>query len=275
MRYWKPGTNIVKYIYIKYKRDIKNGDYLVISDKAVSIAKGSIYDENIIKTNVSYKIAAFLISRVFWGKICTSPFSTDIINILRNTPLELLAKHKKLSLYIGGIKHLIKPVSEAGIDTTNLPYTYVSIPMKSIQHIANEIKQKLDIKLKVTINILIIDSDKSYRPRFLNNIAFSTRPSYIKGIIDLGGIAYFMGKKYRKYFVEYPTPVAYSGRWPGLNKLLTISQIAERAMGHGIGRNILEMMRKLKIKNFEELGWRHMLSTKHYPVILIKEIVNF
>jgi len=175
-----------------------------------------------------------------------------------------------LSLRLGGIKHFLKPLSEAGIDTTNLPYTYVSIPLKNVDKIISELKSRIETLTSMRIHILVVDSDKCFQPRRYRNIAFATRSVKIKGIIDLGAIAYFMGKKFKKYFIAYPTPVAYTGPWLGLKTLLRIAKIVDEIRGSGVGANIVEALRLLDVKSFDSMKWKDLMGLKHYPVAIVR-----
>ena len=267
--YWTPNIPVSEIIFKEYRRVMQPGDIIIISDKALSIAYGYMYDESVLKAGYTYKMAAFLISRILWGRILHHPFSTQLREILLRTPLDLIARHKKLALYIGGIKHLVKPVSEAGIDATNLPYTYVSLPNPNSDKIAMEIRSEIESRVKYPISILVVDTDKTYKVKGLN-IALSTRPSSIKNIIDLGGYAYLLGKYFKKYFIEYPTPVAYTGRPLPLNILLWLSKAVEDKRGYGAGRNIFEMYKTLGVSSYNEITWGRLGYVKHYPVILAR-----
>jgi len=270
MHIWKPGTNILRLIIRVYGVLLKPNDFIVISDKALAAAYGYLYDESKLRANIIDKALTYLVARFFWGRVFNGPFSSAIICTLRYTPLEVLASHKKLALIVGGLKHFFKPVSEAGIDTSNLPKSYVSLPVKEIGKIVHEIREELTRRLHFNINILILDTDKTFQLKNIDNIAFSTRPSSVRGIIDLGGVAYFLGKKFRGCFREYPTPVAYSGIWIGLKKILHLSKIVEKYRGYGAGRDLIEMMWRLKVKSCDEITWSKISRFKHYPVLVVR-----
>jgi len=274
MRYWYPGANVVKEIWRTYKGNLRPGDIIALSDKALSIAYGSVYDEKLIHPDPITKFMTYIASRIFWAKVMHYMFLEDTLSILTSTPLNVLASHKKLSIKIGGLKHFLKPLSEAGIDTTNLPYAYVSLPMQNIDKIVNELKEQLELLSSMPINILVIDSDKCFQPKRYRNIAFATRPTRIKGIVDLGVIAYFIGREFKKYFIEYPTPVAYTGPWLGLRTLLKISKIVDEKRGHGLGRNIIEVLRRLGRRSYDEVTWRDLGRVKHYPAIVVRIMVK-
>lgn len=270
-RYWYPGTDVVNEIVNKYGMYIDNGDILVLSEKALAIALGNIYDENVIDADIFTKTATFFTMRILWGNILKFVFKNpDIVKIIKSSPLNVIAVHKKLGLRYGGFKHFLKPISEAGIDTTNLPYKYVSLPLKNSFGMLNNIRMEVFRRLGKVVNILVIDSDKTFKPKKLRYIAFSTRISSVKGVIDLGAYAYFVGKVFKKYFTPYPTPVAYVGIDLSLPLILRIAKVCSKYMGSGLGRNFLEMVRNLNVEDFNKIKWIDMVKTYHYPAVLAK-----
>ena len=266
--YWFPGTDYVASIIHKYHEHMRNGDFLVISEKAIATARGYIYDERLVDVDTLLEVLTKL-TNWFWSRICHRFFSRDTIKLLTNTPIDYIARHKKLALRYGGIVHFFKPLSEAGIDATNLPYTYVSLPLSRARREAEYVMRYIYRKIGKILNVMIIDTDKTFRPKKLRGIAFSTRPASVKGEIDLGALAYFLGKYVKKKFVETPTLVAYSGVWIGLPLLLKIAKIADRAMGSGLGANIFEMASRLG-RSIVRVGWKDMLKLKHYPAVLAR-----
>ncbi len=267
--YWYPGTDFVNDIIKRFEAHIDNGDVLAVSEKAISIALGNVYDEKMVKAD-RFSIAMTRLCNFIWLKAFRNMFqSQQTINLLTNTPLEVAAAHKKLALRFGGVKHFFKPLSEAGIDTSNLPYTYVSLPLKNANRIAEEISTKIYRKLGKSIVVLVVDTDKCYKPKGLGGIAFSTRYSKIRGVFDFGAISYFIGRKFADLFKEYPTPVACSHNI-GLPLVLLISRVVERYRGFGLGRNAFEMLENLGKKSFCDVKWADMNTSKHYPAILVK-----
>lgn len=270
-RYWFPGTNVVDEIIRKYGRYIEDNDILVISEKALSTALGNIYDEKVLKADVMTEIATFFVMRILWGYLLKFVFRNyETIKLIKGIPLNVLSPHKKLALKYGGIKHFLKPISEAGIDTTNLPYRYVSLPLTNPLQILNNMRLEIFHKLGKNVNILVIDTDKTFKLRLLRGVVFSTRTSSIKGIIDLGAYIYVLGMVFRRHFISYPTPVAYAGFNLGLPVILRITKLCSKYMGSGLGRNILEMVKNIGVDSFDNIKWIDMMKIRHYPVILVK-----
>jgi F420-0:gamma-glutamyl ligase-like protein len=134
-KYWYPGTDVVSEIVKRYGKVIENRDFIVESEKALSIAIGNIYDESMIRADPLTKIAI-----VF--KSC------DTIHILKNIPLDLLAAHKKLGLRYGGLKHFLKPLSEGGRDTYLYGRFVVSLPLKTLLYMLKSLEGRLAIELE-------------------------------------------------------------------------------------------------------------------------------
>lgn len=270
--YWFPGTNIIDEITRVYGRCIRDGDILAISEKALCVSIGNIYDEDMIKrVDPITKIASKIVNKFIWGKLLKFTFpSKEVMSVIEDTPLNLVAIHKKLGLRYGGPIHFLKPYSECGIDATNLPYKYVSLPLKDAEKEARRIRVEIFKKLHRKVNVLIVDTDRTFKPKNLDCIAISTRPSSIHGIIDLGGLGYIIGKIFNHKFIDYPTPVAYSGIPMKLIEILRITKFADKIMGYGFGRNILDMLSKLGKENFDEVKWIDMNKIKHHPAVIVR-----
>ncbi|MCS7369266.1 MAG: coenzyme F420-0:L-glutamate ligase [archaeon GBS-70-058] len=273
-KYWIPGTNIVNEILKGYGKLLKNGDLIAISEKAICTAKGNIYDESrIISIDPITKISSYIVNKLLWGKILSSKLPSEAVEMIRRIPIKYMAPHKKLALKYGGLIQFLKPYSEAGIDATNLPYTYVSLPLKEADREARYIKYKIERKLKIEVNILIVDTDRTFKIKGIDNIAITTRPSTVNGLIDMGGLGFIIGKIFKnKLFEEYPTPIAYKGTYMNLTDILEVTKFADKMMGHGFGRNVMEMLNKIGKRSFEEVKWSDMYRIKHYPAIVIRRV---
>lgn len=270
-KYWYPGVDVAREIVVKYKGYLFEKSIVAVSEKAISVALGNIYDENLIKPDPISRYFTKIIDLHLWGRVLHGLFrhSREFIEIIRETPLDYLTSHKKLSIKHGSLIHFMKPYSEAGIDTTNLPYHYVSLPLKKADKIARDLREDIARSINKDVYVLILDSDRTFKPRYVSNLAFSTRPSCVDGIIDLGGLGYILGRLFPRSFVEYPTPIAYSGEWFGLPQILKISRIADMSMGYGLGRTAIEMLKNLGKRSFNEIKWTDMNKIRHYPVLVV------
>ena len=269
--YWYPGTDAISKLIRAYGKVADNGDFLIISEKALAIAYGYVYDESLVKADEITYALTFILNKYVWGYLLSRYIGIKTRQLLLSTPINVMARHKKLALRYGGFKHFIKPVSEAGIDAKNLPYQYVALPLNDANKIVQKIYQEFLLRGK-KINVLIIDTDRAFKPKRLSGIVFSTRKSFIKGIIDLGGFGYMIGRAFPRLFKVYPTPVAYYGDRISLITILKISKIARKIIGEGFGLNVYDMLSKLNKKSFEEVTWTDMSKIMHYPAVLIKVI---
>jgi F420-0:gamma-glutamyl ligase-like protein len=272
-KYWIPGTNVVDEIVKAYGKLLRDGDLIAISEKAICTAKGNIYDESrITSVDPITKISSYIVNKVLWGKVLSSKLPSEAVEMIRWVPIRYVASHKKLALKYGGLIQFLKPYSEAGIDATNLPYTYVSLPLREADREARYIKYKVERKLKIKVNILIVDTDRTFKIKGVDNIAITTRPSTIKGLIDMGGLGFIIGKIFKnKFFEEYPTPIAYKGEYMNLTDILRATKFADKLMGHGFGRDVMEMLRRMGKGSFEEIKWIDMYRIKHYPAVVIRK----
>ncbi len=273
MRFWRPGTSIIELVISRYKDLIREGDMLVFSEKALSVAEGLVYDEELVKPDCLSRLAADLVCKKLWPRLLRRLLKDPLsLRVLIETPLEDLARHKKIVLRICGPLYALKPFSECGIDATNLPYKYVSLPLRRADEKARWLRREFERELGFPVSVLISDSDGCFKPRGVKGIALASRPSSVSGIVNLGSIAYVIGKALKKYFLEYPTPVAYDGSWIGLEGLLKISRIVEKARGSGLGIDVVEMMRRLGADSYRDVRWRDLERIPHFPVILVRLI---
>ena len=91
-----------------------------------------------------------------------------------------------LQLY--GLKHALKPASEAGIDLSNAPGSCVSLLPENPEKVAKEIKKEIG----KDIIVLIIDTDATYMK---NGKYFTGLPIAIDGIeSDKGFFGYLKGQ---------------------------------------------------------------------------------
>ena len=181
-RYWLPGENYLKYLVAVADKVAKDGDIIVISEKALSIAHGNLIDESKIKPSIYSIIITFFLMRIIWayilGPLCR--FKLKTINFLRRYPLKEGAAHKQICLRLAGVFQALKHYSEGGIDLTNVPYSYACLPLQNPQEIAEKIVHEIYEKTGKKVGVLIVDSDKTYS---LGRVHITSRPIAIKGCL--------------------------------------------------------------------------------------------
>ena len=65
--YWKPNDNYIDKIVGALGDKIQNGDFVVVSEKAISTALGNMVDESTVKPSWSARVMAGFWMRIVWG----------------------------------------------------------------------------------------------------------------------------------------------------------------------------------------------------------------
>ncbi|MEM3955224.1 MAG: coenzyme F420-0:L-glutamate ligase [Candidatus Bathyarchaeia archaeon] len=265
--YWMPGENYLEKILKAIEGRVSNGDIIVISEKAICVAKKLLINEENIKPSLLARFLARFWMRFIWGYFLGPLCHLKKRNImrLRNYPLREGAAHKEVALRYAGFLHALMWGSEGGIDGSNLPYAYVSLPLKSAQQVAEEIHEYLKSKLGINLVVMIVDTDKTYSFR---NFHFTHRLWPLKGIYTLlGFIAYVVGRSLK--LKRRPTPLAVAGAIIGVDLALNIADIAEKARGHGSGSTVWDMAERFCV-SLTGVTWDMLKRLEHKPIVIIK-----
>ena len=168
---------------------MKDGDYLVIAETPVSVSQNRLVDESEYTPSLTAKFLTTFWSKYLWG-YALGPLlgiKKRTIKNLRKLPEETKA-HKEVVLQLYGLKHALKPASEAGIDLSNAPGSCVSLLPENPEKVAKEIKKEIG----KDISVLIIDTDATYMK---NGKYFTGLPIAIDGIeADKGFFGYLKGQ---------------------------------------------------------------------------------
>ena len=160
--YIKPNESI-DFMIEDISKLAEDGDYLVIAETPISVSQGRLVDEADYTPSFKATFLATYWSKYLWGF---------------------------LQLY--GWKHALKPASEAGIDLSNAPGTYVSLLPENPEKVAKEITEDIKNKTNNTVTTLIIDTDATYKR---GNKYFTGLPIAIPGIeADKGVFGYTLGQ---------------------------------------------------------------------------------
>ncbi len=270
--YWKPKTDFVSEIVAALKGKIAEGDFVVVSEKAISIAKNDILDESALTPGLTAKILATLWMRFVWGRflgiICH--FGQRLIIRIREYPTEAGSQHKQFSLQNAGFGQALMFGSEGGIDGSNLPFSLVSLPLKNPAREAEVIRNSIYSSLRKAVTVLIVDSDKTYS---FKNFHFTPRPNSMKGINHRGGlIAYLIGRSIK--LKRCPTPIAVFGSNLSVQDALTISNVADRARGPGSGATVWDMAARFKVPT-NKVTWEMLAQVKHKPIVIVRTALSF
>jgi F420-0:gamma-glutamyl ligase-like protein len=266
-KYWRPGEDYLEEIIKSVEGKIAEGDFVVLSEKAISIASNNIVDESGIKPSLGAKLIAKYWMRIVWGYFLSSlcHFREKLWRQLREYPLDVGSCHKQVAIQQAGLPQALMFGSEGGIDGSNLAYSYVSLPLENADDIAQRILKKIWIRLRERVFVIIADTDKTYSFR---NFHFTPRSRSIKGIHSFGGFAmYVVGRTLK--LKRRATPIAVAGCQISAEKALEIANIADHARGFGAGRTVWDMAEKFKVK-LNEVSWEMLETVKHKPIIIVR-----
>ncbi len=215
--YIKPNEDLNS-IITPARELMEDGDYLVIAETPISVSQGRLIDEAEYSPSLTAKFLTTVWSKYLWGYIFGPllKIKKRTIKNLRRLPEETKA-HKEVVLQLYGLKHALKPASEAGIDLSNAPGTCVSLLPKDPEKVACEIKTEIGKE----VCVMIIDTDATYMK---NGKYFTGLPIAIDGIeADKGFFGYVKGQLSENMG---STPLGCSEEI-GVEKALKIANIAE------------------------------------------------
>jgi len=266
-KYWRPNTNFLKEIVESIKGKIDNGDFLVVSEKAISTAINNITDESTVKPSQSSRLIAKFWMRIVWGyflgRLCH--FRQKLLQRLREYPLEMGSRHKQVALERAGLLQALMFGSEGGIDGSNLPYSYVSLPLNNADEVVQKIRDHVWLRLRKKVCIIISDTDKTYS---LRKFYFTPRPKPIEGIHSCGGfLSYIAGRIFG--LRSRATPIAVAGCKVQAEEALEIAEVANRVRGSGAGRTVWDMAERFNVE-LDAVSWEMLETVKHKPIVIVK-----
>lgn len=266
-RYWRPGEDYLKQIVNSIRNKIEDGDFVTISEKAISTALGNFLDESVVQQGWLARFLAKYWMRFVWvhilGPLCHLRKKT--IRHLRAYPIEEGSAHKQVALEHAGLLQALMQGSEGAIDGSNLPYSYVSLPLINAQQIAQKIQERIKSELGKKVIVVIVDTDKTYS---LKGFHFTPRPKPVKGIHSFGGfLAYVLGRFFK--LKQRATPVAVAGSKIRVEGSLEIAKTANRSRGFGAGRTVWDMAKTFGVP-LTGVTWEMLDKVKHQPIVIVK-----
>jgi len=265
--YWKPGENYLQRIIDSIRYKIEDGDIVTISEKAISVALGNLVDEGDVKAGAFAKFLAGYWMRYVWGYILgpLCHLRKRTIHHFRTYPAREGSNHKQVALQHAGFLQALMHGSEGGIDGSNVPYSYVSLPLRNPHQIAREIRNHIKFKLRRNVTIMIVDTDKTYS---IKGFHFTPRPKPINGIHSFGGfISYVFGRLVR--MTQRATPIAVAGAKMEVIEALDIADIADRSQGSGAGRTVWDMAEKFSAP-LTGVSWEMLGKVEHKPIVIVR-----
>jgi len=171
-----------------------------------------------------------------------------------------------VALTYAGLGQALMFGSEGAIDGSNLPYSYVSLPLEDASAVAEQIRQHIQTKLRKHVCVIIIDTDKTYK---LRNFYFTPRPKPMHGIHSFGGILTYVSAKAFK-LKKSSTPLAVLGCNLTTGEALKIANISDRARGAGSGATVWDMAARFEVE-VDEVSWMMLGAVKHKPIVLVRK----
>ncbi len=264
--YWMPGRDYPEIIVEALDGQIEDGDVVTISEKALSTAKGRIVNESNVQPGKMARLLARFWTRIIWGcflgRICG--LKKENTSRLRAYPLKEGSAHKQVALWYAGFLEALLWGSEGGIDASNLPYSFVSLPLNDPSATAEEIRLFLKKRLGKKVAVMIVDTDKTYS---LGGCHFTHRPGPLKGIHTFGFLAYIFGRSLR--LKRRSTPLAVAGLKMDIETALDLAEAAHRRRGSGAGRTVWDMAENFGV-NVTEVTWGMLRSFRHAPIVVFR-----
>jgi F420-0:gamma-glutamyl ligase-like protein len=265
-RYWKPGDDYQKIVLDAISEELQDGDVVAVSEKALAVAQGRIVDESKARPGIVARNLAGFWMRLVWGLFLGRLCHMKPANIkrLRIYPLREGAKHKQVCLQHVGFLQALRPFSEGGIDTTNLPYSLASLPLESPKRVAEEIRKMITDRLGKNVVLTIVDSDKTYS---CGGIHLASRPINVPGIVNLGLFAYVIGRAFR--WRARSTPIVWVGSRLTAEYALRLAGQANKARGYGAGRTAWDMAVRFGV-GLTEVDWEMLEQVEHRPLVILR-----
>jgi F420-0:gamma-glutamyl ligase-like protein len=266
--YWKPHSNYTDKILFAIENKVEEGDFVVVSEKAISTALCCMVDESTVKSSWTANVIARFWMRLIWGYplgiLCG--FGMRLLKRLREYPLKSGSRHKQVTLQYAGFWQSLMFGSEGGIDGSNLPYSYVSLPLENADELAQNIQLQIRQRLQKNVSVIIADTDKTYK---FHNFYFTPRPNPLKGIKSLGAsTSYLIGRVLK--LKKSSTPLTAAGCNLGAGEALTITNIADKARGPGSGATVWDMAARFKV-DINEVTWEMLAAVKHKPIVIVRK----
>jgi F420-0:gamma-glutamyl ligase-like protein len=270
-RFWRPGADYLSAIVHAIEKSVRDGDFVVVSEKALSTALGNMLDEDKFVPSSTARVLAKYWMRWGWGYgvgvICG--FGQRLLRRLREYPVESGSRHKQVALQQSGLMQAFMFGSEAGIDGSNLPYSLVSLPLPDSDPVAEQIRRYIRQCLGKKVAVVIVDTDKTYT---FHNFHFTPRPNPLRGINSRGNIvAYVLGRLFR--LRRRSTPLAVAGCEMSAETALTIANVADRARGPGSGATVWDMAARFKVAA-TGVSWEMLEKITHKPIVIVRKVVE-
>jgi F420-0:gamma-glutamyl ligase-like protein len=265
--YWRPGTDYGQEIVEAVRAHVRDGDVLAVSEKAVSTAQGNLVDEAGVRPGRVARLLAGAWTRRVWGGPLgrLTKLKDRTMENLRSYPAVEGAAHKQTTIWYAGLAQSLRHYSEGGIDASNLPYSYVCLPLREPAEAAEEIVRRVKEDTGVDVTVMIVDGDTTYTWRSLH---LAPRRVATPGLVHLGGFLSFVVGRTRGLRARQ-TPVAVAGGRLNPDRALWLASLYHRRSGRGAGRTVWGMAESMGT-GLTGVTWDMMDMVHHHPVALIR-----
>ena len=261
--YIKPNDSLDSIIEPARKL-MRDDDYLVIAETPISVSQNRLVDESKYTPSLLAKFLTVVWSKYMWGYVLGPllKIKKRTIRNLRKLPKETEA-HKEVILQLYGLKHALKPASEAGIDLSNAPGTFVSLLPENPEKVACEIKSQIGKE----VCVMIIDTDATYMK---NGKYFTGLPIAIDGIdADNGFFGYLKGQLSENMG---STPLGCSEEID-VERALEIANIAEDYQKSlSTEMKTIHSVKEVLGSEIDEVTIEDLDSITHTPAVIIRRI---
>ena len=245
------------------RRLMEDGDYLVIAETPISVSQNRLVDESLYTPSLTAKFLTVVWSKYLWGYVFGPllKIKERTIKNLRKLPKETEA-HKEVVLQLYGLKHALKPASEAGIDLSNAPGTFVSLLPENPEGVSKEIKAEIG----KDVCVMIIDTDATYMK---NGKYFTGLPIAIEGIdADNGFFGYVRGQLCENMG---STPLGCSEKMD-VETALKIANIAEDYQKSlSTEMKTIHSVKEVLGSEIDEVTIEDLDSITHTPAVIIRK----
>ena len=266
-RYWRPGDDYIVQLVEAIENVVEDGDYVTVSEKAISTAIRNIVDEKTFKPSLLARLITRYWMRIVWPHIlaplCNLKWTT--IRFLKSYPSEEGGHHKQVALQCCGFLAALSYGSEGAIDGSNLPGSYVALPLEDAPEVAGQIRERILSELGKDVSVVIVDTDKTYT---FKGFHFTPRPKPLKGIHSIGGfMAYVAGRSLK--LKKRATPLAVAGPRITVEEAIDVARLANRTRGSGAGKTVWDMAQAFNV-NLADVTWEMLERVKHRPIVVIR-----
>lgn len=248
-------------------KDIQEGDLVVISETPISTCEGNLVDESGYEAGFLSILITELWCRYLWGYLFGRIFNIGerTIHNLRNMPREA-RKHKEFILKRYGLKYALQPTAEAGVDLSNVPGQYVSLLPENPDKSVFEIKRLIHEKSSKNVEVMVIDTDATYKFR---KTYFTTLPKSVKNIKNDTAFLGFVLRSFTRKVGATPLACTKDMSIDSMIRLANIAEECQKDNSEDFFETVYNMGDAFS-SNVDEISVEMLKSVTHIPAVIIR-----